>query len=71
MMIFGFLPQNLKAQAVAVAFSIAWLEAGVEPRTEAARARDRLAVFRWELYRCFTARADVAMTAPVGPTMTA
>src|SRR5947209_9137780 len=58
MMIFGFLPQNLKAQAVAVAFSIAWLEAGVEPRTEAARARDRLAVFRWELYRCFTARAD-------------
>jgi hypothetical protein len=60
MMIFEFLPQNLKAQAVAVAFSIAWLEAEVEPEAEGdqVQARDRLASFRGELYRCFTARAD-------------
>jgi hypothetical protein len=57
-MIFGFLPQNLKTKAVAVAFSIAWLEAGVEPQREEARAREVLAGFRRELYRCFTARAD-------------
>jgi hypothetical protein len=57
-MIFGFLPQNVKTKAVAVAFSIAWLEAGVEPRPGGAGARDRLAAFRGELYRCFTARAD-------------
>jgi hypothetical protein len=56
MMIFGFLPQNVKTKAVAVAFSIAWLEAGVEPRTD--DARERLMGFRRELYRCFTARAD-------------
>jgi DDE superfamily endonuclease len=41
-----------------VAFSIAWLEAGVEPRADEARARELLAVFRRDLYRCFTARAD-------------
>src|SRR2546422_509459 len=60
MMIFGFLPQNLKTQAVAVAFSIAWLEAGVEPGAEdgQAQARGRLVGVRRELYRCFTARAD-------------
>ncbi len=58
MMIFGFLRQNLKTKAVAVAFSIAWLAAGVEPQTEGSRARDRLAGFRQKLYRCFTARAD-------------
>jgi hypothetical protein len=58
MMIFGFLPQNLKTKAVAVAFSIAWLEAGVEPQPEDAQVRGCLAVFRRELYRCFTARAD-------------
>ena len=52
MMIFGFLPQNVKTKAVAVAFSIAWLEAGVEPRTE--DARERLMGFRRELYRCFS-----------------
>src|SRR6266705_2922458 len=63
-MIFGFLPQNLKTQAVAVAFSMAWQRAGVEGRDrdvsgqDAAMARDRLAAFRGELYRCFTARAD-------------
>jgi hypothetical protein len=43
---------------VAVAFSIAWLEAGVEPARDGVAARGRLAGFRWELYRCFTARAD-------------
>jgi DDE superfamily endonuclease len=58
MMIFGFLPENLKAQAVAVAFSIAWLAGEVEPRPEVARARDRLVAFRRELYRCLTTRAD-------------
>jgi hypothetical protein len=58
MMIFGFLPQNLKTQAVAVAFSIAWLQGEVEAQPESAGAAGRLAVFRRELYRCFTARAD-------------
>jgi hypothetical protein len=58
-MIFGFLSQNLKTQAVAVAFSIAWLGSEVESRAEDdVQARDRLAVFRGELYRCLTARAD-------------
>src|SRR5206468_5549619 len=57
-MIFGFLRQNLKAKAVAVAFSIAWLAAGVEPQLGDAQGRDRLAEFRRELYWCFTARAD-------------
>jgi DDE superfamily endonuclease len=41
-----------------VAFSIAWLEAGVERQLGDARARDRLAGFLQEVYRCFTARAD-------------
>jgi hypothetical protein len=59
MMIFGFLPKNLKTKAVAVAFSIAWLESEVEPRQDDRRAQGRLAGFRRELYRCFTARADV------------
>jgi hypothetical protein len=58
MMIFGFLRQNLKTKAVAVAFSIAWLAAGVEPQLGDAQARDRLAGFRQQLYWCFTARAD-------------
>src|SRR6267378_4715376 len=58
-MIFGFLSQNLKTQAVAVAFSIAWPGSDVEPRAEDdGQARDRLAAFRGALYRCFTARAD-------------
>jgi len=48
----------LKTKAVAVAFSIAWLAGEVERQPEDARARDRLTVFRRELYRCFTARAD-------------
>jgi hypothetical protein len=60
MMIFGFLPENLKKQAVAVAFSMAWLGSEAEPdaRGDRAWARDRLADFREELYQCFTARAD-------------
>jgi hypothetical protein len=58
MMIFGFLLQNLKTQAVAVAFSIAWLKAEVEPEAQGGQvqAEDRLASFRAELYGCFTAR---------------
>ena len=56
--IFGFLPKSPEMMAVAVAFSMAWLGAGVEPRPEDDRARERLAAFRGELYRCFTARAD-------------
>jgi DDE superfamily endonuclease len=56
--IFGFVPQISKTKAVAVAFSMAWLQAGVEPQPEDDQARDRLAAFRGELYRCFTARAD-------------
>jgi len=45
-------------KAVAVSFSMAWLDAGVEPQREDGRARGRLAAFRGELYCCFTARAD-------------
>jgi hypothetical protein len=45
-------------KAVAVSFSMAWLEAGVEPEPEHDRARDRLAAFRSELYGCLTRRAD-------------
>jgi hypothetical protein len=46
---------------VAVAFSIAWLEGEVEPPPGDARARDRLAGFRRELYRCLARRADVLL----------
>jgi DDE superfamily endonuclease len=45
-------------KAVAVAFSIAWRGGEVETAPEGARAREALAGFRAELYRCFTARAD-------------
>jgi DDE superfamily endonuclease len=64
LIIFGFLSQNLKTQAVAVAFSMAWKRAGVEDRgpeaggPDNAAARDRLAGFRAELYRCLTRRGD-------------
>jgi hypothetical protein len=64
LIIFGFLSQNLKTQAVAVAFSMAWQRAGVEDRGPQAgdqgnaAARDRLAGFRGELYRCLTRRGD-------------
>jgi hypothetical protein len=45
-------------KAVAVAFSMAWREAGAGGGGEADVARELLAGFRWELYRCLTARAD-------------
>src|SRR5258706_10261026 len=59
-MIFGFLRQNLKTQAVAVAFSMAWTGAGVEPEPDDGRTRacERLGSFRRELHGCFTARGD-------------
>jgi hypothetical protein len=41
-----------------VAFSMAWLEAGVESGPGTGRACGALAGFRDELYRCLTARAD-------------
>jgi hypothetical protein len=57
-MIFRFLPQSLKTQAVAVVFSMAWVDDPVEDRAADGGARERLAAFRSELYGCFTARAD-------------
>jgi hypothetical protein len=57
-MIFGFLRQNLKTEAVAVAFSITWPGGTVEPGAGDGQAGDRLAAFRRGLYRCLTARAD-------------
>jgi hypothetical protein len=41
-----------------VAFSMAWPEAGAGSEGGADQARERLAGFRGELYRCLTARAD-------------
>jgi hypothetical protein len=58
MMIFAFLRESVKTQAVAVALSIAWLEDDVEPPAADDRARERLVTFRRELYRCLTRRAD-------------
>jgi hypothetical protein len=55
--IFGFLPQNLKTVAVAVAFSIAWREPEVEGGVQD-RAPGVLAAFRVRLYQCFTSRPD-------------
>jgi hypothetical protein len=43
---------------VAVAFSIAWLEDGVEPGPGAERARGLLAGFRSEFYQCLGRRRD-------------
>ena len=64
-MIFGFLSQNLKTQAVAVAFSITWPGSEVElPAEDDGQARHRLAAFRQELYGCFTARADALFELP-------
>ena len=57
--IFGFLPQNLKTKAVAVAFSMAWAEARAGAGEERDQARGRLAGFRRELYRCLGRRRDV------------
>src|SRR5258705_1469777 len=59
-MIFGFLTQNLKTQAVAVASSMPWTGAGVEQGLYDGRSRacERLASCRRELHGCFTARGD-------------
>jgi hypothetical protein len=56
--IFWFLSQNLKMGAVAVAFSIAWLDDGVESGPGGERARGLLAGFRGELYWCLGRRRD-------------
>jgi len=56
--IFGFLPQNLKTVEVAVAFSIAWREPGVEGGVPD-QALGVLTAFRAGLYGCFTRRPDV------------
>jgi len=53
-MIFGFLPQNLKTEAVAVAFIMAWHEHEDGPD----EALGWLAGFRHELYRCLGMRRD-------------
>ena len=58
MIIFGFFPQIPEMKAVAVAFSMAWLETGVESRGAEDQARGLLAAFRGELHGCFTSRAD-------------
>jgi hypothetical protein len=55
--IFGFLPQNLKMVAVAVAFSIAWREPEVEGGVQD-HPPGVLAAFRAGLYRCFAKRPD-------------
>jgi len=65
--IFGFLPKSLETRAVAVAFSMAWQQAAVKDRGEAA-APERagagaarmagLVAFRRELHGCFGRRAD-------------
>jgi len=54
-MIFGFLPQNLKIEAVAVAFIMSWQENA----DGADRGMARLAGFRGELYGSLGMRRDV------------
>ena len=57
--IFGFLPQNLKTRAaVAVAFIMAWREAGVQDEAVAGGGAGLLAGFRDAVHACFTRRAD-------------
>jgi DDE superfamily endonuclease len=56
--IVGFLRQNLTKMAVAVAFSIAWLKAEDGSGSGVDHARERLAAFRGELYRCLARRPD-------------
>src|SRR5258706_3286251 len=59
-MIFGFLRQNLKTQAVSEALSGGGTGAGCEPEADGVRPRacERLGSFRRELHGCFTARGD-------------
>jgi hypothetical protein len=45
-------------EAVAVAFSMAWLAAQVERKTGDSRAHGLLAAFRGALYRCFATHRD-------------
>jgi hypothetical protein len=45
-------------EAVAVAFSMAWVAAQVEGRTGDDRARGLLAAFRGQVYRCFATYRD-------------
>jgi hypothetical protein len=45
-------------EAVAVAFSMAWLDAGVETGAGRDQALGLLTAFRGELYQCLTGRAD-------------
>jgi hypothetical protein len=47
--IFGFLPQFLKREAVAVAFSVSWLEGAVQRGPGGDQAREVLAAFRGEV----------------------
>ena len=54
---------ELAVEAVAVAFSIAWLEDAVQDEADEERARRMLAWFRSELYRCFTQRPDALFEA--------
>src|SRR6185437_863996 len=57
-----FLPQNLRRwRAVAVAFSMPWLESAVQDGPGAELGV--LAGFRGELYRCLTRRADALFEA--------
>src|SRR5260370_14661880 len=55
-MIFGFLPQNPEAGAVAVAFIMSWHEDGDEDGADG--ALERLAGFRRELYLSLGMRRD-------------
>lgn len=67
MMIFGFLLQNVKTKAVPVALSIAWRGSSVEPQEGEARAREDLARFRRELYRCSLRRAPMSCSSSPMP----
>jgi hypothetical protein len=55
---FRVLTAELEDEAVAVAFSMAWHEAGAAGRGGAEQALDRLAAFRGEVYRCLGGRPD-------------
>ena len=64
--IFGFLSQNLKTMAVAVAFSMAWAEGSAEGGACRAPGGANwrwagLAGFRRELYQCLGRRADALL----------
>jgi hypothetical protein len=60
-MIFGFLPQNLKTGAVAVAFIMSWHDGESEERPD--EALGRLAGFRRELYLSLGLRRDALFEA--------